>query len=49
MNEQQYQAEVMDELRKEMECQEVFLVSGKSLRDWVNLKDGLDDFADKEN
>ena len=49
MDEAQYQFEVMDELRKEMECQEVFLVSGKSLSDWANLKAGLDDFADKES
>lgn len=56
MCEQQYQAEVMDELKmlcyntkKGSVCQEVFLVSEKSQSKWENQNDGLDTFAIKEN
>ena len=49
MNEQQYQFEVMDELRKEMECQEVSVVLENTHKNLESLKDGLDDFADKVN
>ena len=50
MSQERFDYEIMNELQQEeIKCQQVFLVSGKSLKDWVNLKDGLDDFADKRS